>query len=556
MRKPLSMMLWGVVALTACSQPPAASPDTDASAQPSRIPSQAEMDRVLAQGPDAALRKIAPFDYLAHYRTMESTGIVEALGGEQRAIAALKALGNEYERKLRGAQANAPKMIPAAFDGSGIDSGFVGMGMGAFGGFIAGGMVVGVVSDLSDERLSELVKEGPVELGGKDGGFQVRFDERGNVDQTIEFDGKVAEGLTGKVKIKVHIDACPDASGKLTVTLNVDSQMGVAGKPGVGGSVRSEFKLERFLDDDAHLMTKDGDNASMTMSAGGDQGGRKQSFDVRMGYGRESPGGYEDFGNESGFSIFHMDEVRHAAQLAQQSFIFQRLLAEMMLRGMGKGEGPWESGRCVNLKVNSSPAKRSGIKPNTAFDLEAAPRAKADGAPTGGTVTATLSGGASLQPASGKVPADAKYGYAGPTQKDEEASIAFEARSKRGVGRATLAFDTKAHKSYHAEGGLQAFHGTGTICDLAKTFTISGGGNTVTFTPSSEAGGSYSYQGNMGGIGVYGNGTYTASANESGGQITGSGNGCVKTPMGTRCANGTERYTLTPVETCESPPAN
>jgi len=556
MRKPLSMMLWGVVALTACSQPPAASPDTDASAQPSRIPSQAEMDRVVAQGPDAALRKIAPFDYLAHYRTMESTGIVEALGGEQRAIAALKALGNEYERKLRGAQANAPKMIPAAFDGSGIDSGFVGMGMGAFGGMIAGGMVSGAVSDMSDERLGELVKEGPIQLGGKEGGFEVKFDENGSVDQTIEFDGKVAEGLTGKVKIKIHIDACPDASGKLTVTLNVDSQMGVAGKPGVGGSVRSEFKLERFLDDDAQLMDKDGDNATMTMSAGGKQGGSNQSFDVRMGYGREAPGGYEEFGNESGFSIFHMDEVRHAAQLAEQSFTYQRLIAEIMLRGMGKGAGPWESGRCVNLKVTSSPGKRSGIKPNTAFDLEAMPRARSDGAPAGGTVTATLSGGASLQPAGGKVPADAKYAYAGPAKKNEEASIAFEARSKRGVGRATLAFDTKAHRSYHAEGGLQAFHGTGTICDLSKTFTISGGGNTVTFSPSSEEGGSYSYQGNMGGIGVYGNGTYTASADENGGKITGSGNGCVKTPMGTRCANGTERYTLTPVETCESPPAN
>lgn len=553
MRKPLTMMLWSVVALVACSRPPEASPDRGPSAPPSRVPAQAEMDRVRAEGPDLSLRRIAPFDYLVHYRTMEATGIVEALGGEQRAIAALKALGDQYERKLRGAQADAPKMIPAAFDGSGIDSGFVGMGMGAFGGFIAGGMVAGVVSDLSDERLAELVREGPIELGGKDGGFRMQFDERGNVDQTIEFDGEVAEGLTGKVRIKVHIDACPDASGKLTVTLNVDSQMGVAGKPGVGGSVRSEFKLERFLDDDAHLMTKDGDNASMTLSAGGTQGGRQQSFDVRMGYGRESPGGYEDFGNDSGFSIFRMDEVRHAAQLAQQSFVFQRLLAEMMLRGMGKGEGPWESGRCVNLKVGSNPAKRSGIKPNTAFDLEATPRAKADGAPTGGTVSATLSGGASLQPASGKVPADAKYGYAGPARKDEEASIAFEARSKRGVGRATLAFDTRAHRSYHAAGGLQAFHGTGTICDLGKTFTISGGGNTVTFSPSSEQGGSYSYQGNMGGIGVYGNGTYTAAANESGGKIIGSGNGCVKTPMGTRCANGTERYTLTPVETCESP---
>ena len=130
---------------------------------------------------------------------------------------------------------------------------------------------------------------------------------------------------------------------------------------------------------------------------------------------------------------------------------------------------------------------RSQAQP--AFDLEAKPRAKSDGAPTRGTVVATLDGGASLLPAGGKVPADAKYSYAGPEKKDQTASIDFEARSKRGVARATLEFDTKAHRSYRAEGGLQAFHGTG--------------------------------------------------------------NGCVRTPMGTRCANGTERYTLTPIETCE-----
>ncbi len=553
MTKPLTMILLGTLALAACSRAPDDTRENGSVTRDSRIPSQAEIDRFIAEGPDPTLRAMAPFDYLTHYRTMEAAGIVEALGGEQHAIAALKTLGNAYERKLRGLQAQAPKMIPAAFDGSGIDSGFVGMGMGAFGGLIAGGMVTGAVSDMSDQQLAELAKQGPIQLGGKEGGFQMQFDENGSVDQTIEFDGKVAEGLTGKVKMKIHLDACPDASGKLTVTLNVESQMGVDGKPGVGGSVHSEFKLERFLDDDAHLMTKDGDNASMTMSAGGKQGGRNQSFDVRIGYGRESPAGYQQFGNESGFSIFHMDEVRHAAQLAEQSFNYQRLIAEMMLRGVGKGAGPWESGRCIDLKVTSSPGKRSGIKPNTAFDLEAMPRAKSDGAPAGGTVTATLSGGASLQPAGGKVRADAKYAYAGPTKKDEEASIAFEARSKRGVGRATLSFDTKAHRSYHAEGGLDAFYGTGTICNFAETFTISGSGNTVTFSPASETGGSYSYQGNMGGVGVYGNGTYTVTADENGGTLLGTGNGCVKTPMGTRCNNGTERYALTPIESCDSP---
>ena len=83
-----------------------------------------------------------------------------------------------------------------------------------------------------------------------------------------------------------------------------------------------------------------------------------------------------------------------------------------------------------------------------------------------------------------------------------------------------------------------------------QPFTISGGGNTVTFTPSSEDAGSYTYAGNMGGIGVHGSGTYRVKADDSGGTLTGTGNGCVVTPMGTRCAGGTERYTLTPIAPC------
>ena len=546
------LMSAAVAAIAACSRPQA-EPDTGGPDNRAKLmPTPAQRDAFRATGTDATLRRMALFDYLVHYRVMEATGMVDALGGETKAVAALKAWGEQNERALRGAQADAPRMIPVAFDGSGMDAGFTGLAVGAFGGLIAGGMVNGAVQTMSDEQLAELAKAGPVKLGadGK-GGAELTFGADGSLDQTLEFEGKATDGLSGKMKIKVHIDACPDPEGKLTVTLNVDSQMSVVGQAGVGGHVRSEFKLERFLDNDAHLIQDNGGStASMTMSAGGTVGGKPQSFDVRMGYGRQPGSGYEDFGDHSGFSIFHMDEVKHAAQLAEQSFLYLQMVAEMMLRGVGQGGGPWESGRCVELKVTSSPGKRKGIRPSTAFDLEAIPRARSDGAPAGGTVTATLSGGASLQPAGGKVPADAKYAYAGPDKKNEEATIAFEARSKRGVGRATLEFDTKRPQAYTAAGGLDAFHGTGTICNLADTFTISGGGNTVTFTPSDETGGSYRYQGNMGGIGVYGNGTYSVSADENGGTMTGTGNGCVKTPMGTRCNNGTERYTLTPIAPC------
>jgi len=538
-----------IVLLAACA--PRADESATASGNPAyRSPTQAEIDAYLAEGPEPALRRITMFDYLAHYRLMEATGMVEALGGEARAIAALKALGEAYERRLRGAEADAPRMIPAAFDGTGLDSGFVGMGVGAFGGMIAGGTVNGAASGMSDAQLAEAARAGPIQLGGKDGGFEVQFDESGAVDQAIEFEGKVAEGLSGKVKVKIHMDACPDAQGKLDITIKVESQISVDGQPGMGGTVSAEFKMERYLDDDARLIDKDGSAAEMTMTASGTQGGRRQSYEARIGYGRGGAGAHEDFGKERGFSIFRPEEGRHAASLAEQTFLYLQMVAEVMLRGIGKGGGPWESGRCVDLQVTSSPGKRKGVTPGTTFKVEAKPRAKSDGAPAGGSVTATLSGGSSIEPG-GKVRADATYTYKAPEEKDKSASIAFEARSKRGVGKATAEFDTKAQTAYRVAGGADAFYGTGTICDLEKPFTISGSGVTMTFTPSSAQGGSYSYQGSMSGFAVWGGTGYTVSADENGGSMTGSGTGCVRTPMGTRCKGGTEQYTLTPTDPCE-----
>ena len=118
------------------------------------------------------------------------------------------------------------------------------------------------------------------------------------------------------------------------------------------------------------------------------------------------------------------------------------------------------------------------------------------------------------------------------------------------MGRASAEFDTKAQHAYRVSGGGGQFHGSGTICDLEKPFTISGSGVTIQFTPSSAQGGSYTYSGNMSGFAVWGGTSYTVSADENGGSMTGTGNGCVQTPMGTRCRGGTEKYTLVPTEPC------
>jgi hypothetical protein len=72
-------------------------------------------ERRNAEGPDPTLRKISVADYWLHYKLMQATGTEKELGGEAQTIEALKALGEAYECKLRVAEEEVPKMIPAAF---------------------------------------------------------------------------------------------------------------------------------------------------------------------------------------------------------------------------------------------------------------------------------------------------------------------------------------------------------------------------------------------------------------------------------------------------------
>jgi hypothetical protein len=224
-----------------------------------------------------------------------------------------------------------------------------------------------------------------------------------------------------------------------------------------------------------------------------------------------------------------------------------------MLSGtLGKaigGDAPWESGRCVDLRVRSDPAKRAAAKPNTAYTLFAEPRAKSDSRPTGGTVKATLSGDRQLNPTD-KVKADAKFDYANPEKKDQSAKIDFVARSKRGVGKATLDFDTRK-PGYHVAsvGGECTIQGDAP--DLEKPFSLSGCGisNYFTFTPSSAAGGTFRYNGTMMGVKITGGGSYKAEVDDNGGTIQSTGQqGCAGAGGHTGCNSRALTFKLTPLK--------
>ena len=482
------------------------------------------------------------FDYVLHYRMMQMTGVEAALGGEAQALAALQAVGTAYERKIDALLPQAARMMPMAFTGEGMKSGVMGLGLAGFTGLMTGSLVASSVSSMSDQQLAELVQQGPMKFGDNSGNTELQIGEDGSLDQELAFDVDES-GLRGKVKLKLRVDACPDAQGKVGVNMEVDSSMHVSAKPGTGGSVHTRFKLDRWLDDDARLIdSADGTATEMQMEIGGvdDGSDRRMARTVRLERGGAASSAMNDW---SGFNIFtDTPAVEMANALIEQSYATLWLIAEMQLRGMGKGAA-WESGRCVDLRVTSSPVKRTGIRPNTAFDLEAMPRAKADGAPAGGTVVATLDGGASLQPAAGKVRADARYQYAGPEKKDEQASIAFEARSKRGVGRATLAFDTSAQHAYRIS-GMGDCPGPWTVCDVTQPFTFNVCGGTMTHTPDGERSGSQTFQHS----GARGSGAYTLEGPPEAmtatyTNTTCAGGRCFKTPNG--------KATWTKLESCE-----
>ena len=540
MRKTSCWMLPAVLlALAGCS--PTASTGSDAPAQAEQDPLAAAVDksntdyaRLRAQDPDAVAREITAIEYPAWRELMKASGLDAALGGEAAGDAALRALFAGYEGKARSLREELPKMLPAAYNG--IDLGYSGFGTS----LVAGGLQNAAAVEMWDRAQQDGKTSGEFTQTAGDGSQVSMQWNDSHASSTTVFEGKLPGGLQGKVTTKVEVTTCPDASGKIDIGFTSEAEIRASGQAGTGASIKVTANLSKYLDDDAQLVD---DQVDMDVHV--DQ----RTFDNYEGSFVDITDTLSTSKGEMGTKVNKRSgqAVDASLQAAKAIADMAKMAAMQALEGAKKG---WESGRCVDLQVTSSPGKRKGVKPGTPFEIEAKPRAKSDGAPTGGSVSATLTGGASLQP-SGKVRADAKYRYKAPEEKDKAASIAFEARSKRGVGRASAEFDTKPPPAYRAAGGGGEFYGTGTICDLEKPFTISGSGVTIKFSPSSASGGSYSYSGNMSGFAVWGGTSYTVSADENGGSMNGSGTGCVATPKGTFCRGGTEKYTLTPIEPCE-----
>ena len=217
---------------------------------------QAPVDAMLREGPEPTLRRLAPLDYVLHYKLMQATGMESALGGEAAAIAALQALGDAYERELRGDDGQLPRLQPVAFNGEGMDFGLLGVSFAVVPTMWSGLGVTGHLGNWDDAKLQEAIAKGEMPLdgnGGPPGSPMVQYTQG---DATVTLTMEVKEGdVSGKVRVKLRMDTCPDANGRITVDVEVKSDMALAGSAGSGGSVTANMRFERHIDDDARLST-------------------------------------------------------------------------------------------------------------------------------------------------------------------------------------------------------------------------------------------------------------------------------------------------------------
>jgi len=167
-------------------------------------------------------------------------------------------------------------------------------------------------------------------------------------------------------------------------------------------------------------------------------------------------------------------------------------------------------------------------------------------------VTVSLSGGASVTPE--MIPrSPGSLTHVAPAARGARISILLTANSRRGRAEQRLVL-TVDGGMYRIEGGADEFSGTGTVCDLARPFTVQGSGVVVSFVPASAQSGSYKYKGTMSGFPVWGEGRYTVQyAGDQPVGISASGPGSVKTPMGVVSRSGAEKYAVSPASSGTCP---
>ena len=469
---------------------------------------------------DALVSEAAALDRTIALEMAEWSGLEEALGGPEATSAAF-ASHDQFYATLTNTVATPPTLGFRRSQANGPS-----IGEGFFGGF----MLVG----LGSKAIVQASNDGTTGTATPAKGFTITATDD-SVEMAVDVTHE-ANGLTTKLKTNVKILPCPDVNGEFTVEATVDVSASAGGKEQSG---KLDVKVTGQLNDNAELASSSSDF-------------RLKRDGLDMGSFVDSSVSFASDGTSSvklrDFNWFVGDVQTNFATNTTLASLFGLLIQQFVLDAAKEG---YMSGRCVEIGYGVSPGT-TGLEPGSSATITARPRGKQDGVPTGGTVQALLSAGEkSVDPSSTPIPVDAEFEYGAPDEPNKTGTVSLEARSKRGIGRVDIKFDTM-QTAYAASGGGAEISVTGLIGDLGLPFVLQGEfpGGTVTFSyvPADDRSGTYS--GSLSGSGVTGSvsGTYTI-AGDADGPLTlmQEGGGCVD-GIPNSCRDTTEVITLTPTE--------
>jgi hypothetical protein len=495
---------------------------SDVSTDPSNAKAVAILEETIAsfdpENLEPMIAEAAVLDRQIELEMAEWSGLEDALGGPDATAAAFATHDAMYAPLASTLE--APTQF--GFRRSQADGPSVGAGL--FGGY----MVVA----LGSKTLVERSNDGETGTFASDDGTMTAEATDTSVKLAMDVTHD-ADGVTTKLKTNVTVVPCPDVNGELTVEAIVDVSASAGGTTQNG---KLEVRTKIRLDDNAEVIDKESD---FRLRRDGLGMGAFVDTSVTLSTARASSVKVNDFN-------WFTTRPEHVESNVVLASIFGVLVEHFLLDAAKSG---YESGRCVRLAYALS-AGPSGLAPGSSVTITATPKSKQDGTSTGGNVSALLTGGEkAVDPSSTPLPADATFEYSAPGEPDKTGTVSLEARSKRGVGRASIDFDTKQPAAYQVVGGLDDWQTNTAVCDIMKPFTLTG---ILTMTMSGGTSGTYEYSG--GPFGAAGTGTYEiAFPNGTGqaGTMVGSGDGTVETPLGQASNSGTEQYTLTPIPPCE-----
>lgn len=340
-------------------------------------------------------------------------------------------------------------------------------------------------------------------------------------------------GVTTKLETQSTVVPCPDVNGSFDASglMDVTVTKGDAGQHGT-----LDVQVVGQVDDDARLVSSDMEFQMQWSKSGG---GSSQFVDVSVSI--PSSGDAVASVNRTGGAV--TAELERSAMIG--GMLYAMLMQNALVKAAQKG---WESGRCVRLDVTPNPALKD-MDPSSTADITAAPRSKIDGGPAGGTVMATLvDGGSGVDPNATSLPADASFVYTAHPEPFNHGTVKLEARSKRGVAKAELTFETTS--GFTASGSSEGVTFTGTVTSLTEPFTIDisfpgSESGSFTFDGSSDTGGAVIVSAEGGGAVVSGSGSYTVTDNGDGTKtVTATVHSCVT--VSGECRDGVHPILLTP----------